>query len=121
MEIHFVIHDEMKKKTKTYIRDRKGTPKNLCDKDFAELSGELSGTICLKTLVLLGSALELFRNLFGAVRAIFWLWGSFFWPLIIVHSQSYGEKEVTLVVSQRNRSQTLSFAGEMLLHYKFNC
>ena len=25
---------------------------NSCDKDFAELSGELSGTICLKTLVL---------------------------------------------------------------------
>ena len=25
------------------IRDREGTPKNLCDKDVAELSGELSG------------------------------------------------------------------------------
>ena len=44
------------------LRDRKGTPKNLCDKDFAELSGELSGAICLKTLVLLGSALELFTD-----------------------------------------------------------
>ena len=33
--------------------DGKGTPKNFCDKDFAELSGELSGAICLKTLVLL--------------------------------------------------------------------
>ena len=43
------------------IRDRKRTPKNLCD-DFAELPGELSGAICLKALVLLGSALELFRN-----------------------------------------------------------
>ena len=32
------------------IRDRKGIPKNLCDKDFAELSGELSGAICLKKL-----------------------------------------------------------------------
>ena len=31
------------------LRDRKGTPKNFCDKDFAELSGELSGAICLKT------------------------------------------------------------------------
>ena len=59
------------------VRDRKGTPKNFCDKDFAELSGEFSGAICLKTLVLLGSALELFRTLFGAVRAILWLWGSF--------------------------------------------
>ena len=37
------------------FRDRKGTPKNFCDKDFAELSGELSGAICLKTLVLLGN------------------------------------------------------------------
>ena len=53
-------------------RDRKATPKNLCDKDFAELSGELSAAICLKTLVLLGSALELFRKFFGTVRAIFW-------------------------------------------------
>ena len=34
--------------------DRKGTTKKLCDKDFAERSGELSGAICLKTLVLLG-------------------------------------------------------------------
>ena len=31
--------------------DRKGTPKNLCDKDFAELSGEHFGAICLKTLI----------------------------------------------------------------------
>ena len=41
----------------------------------AELSGELS--ICLKTLVLLGNALELF---FGAVRAIIWLCESFGGP-----------------------------------------
>ena len=37
------------------FRDRKGTPKNFSDKDFTELSGELSGAICLKTLVLMGS------------------------------------------------------------------
>ena len=30
------------------MRYRKGTPKNFCDKDFAELLGELSGAICLK-------------------------------------------------------------------------
>ena len=54
-----------------YIRDREGTPKNLCNKDFAELLFKLSGAICLKTLVLLGSALGLFRKFFGAVRAIF--------------------------------------------------
>ena len=35
------------------IRDRKGTLENLCNKDFARLSGELSGAILLKTLVLL--------------------------------------------------------------------
>ena len=33
--------------------DRQGIPENFCDKDFAELSGELSGAICLKTLVLM--------------------------------------------------------------------
>ena len=59
------------------FQDRKGTPKNFCDKDFAELLGELSGAICLKPLVLLGSALELLRKFFGTVRAIFWLSGSF--------------------------------------------
>ena len=32
-----------------HLRDRKGTTKKLCDKDFAERSGELSGAICLKT------------------------------------------------------------------------
>ena len=61
----------------------KGTPKNFCDKDFAELSGELSGAICLKTLVLMevtGNPLKLFRKIFGAVRPIFWLWGSFLAP-----------------------------------------
>ena len=50
-------------------RDRKST-QNLCDKDSAELSGELSGAICLKTRVLLVSALELFREFFGAVHVI---------------------------------------------------
>ena len=61
----------------------KVSPKIFCDKDLAELSGELSGGICLKTLVLLGSALELFSKFFGAVRAIFWLWGSFLAPDVI--------------------------------------
>ena len=65
---------------KRTFRDRKGTPKHFCAKDFAKLSGELSGAICLKTLVLLGSALELFTKFFGAVCAIIWLWGSFFGP-----------------------------------------
>ena len=36
------------------IGDRKGATKKLCDKDFAERSGELSGAICLKTLLLSG-------------------------------------------------------------------
>ena len=38
----------------------------------------LARAICLETLVLLCSALEWLRKFFGAVRAIFWLWGSFF-------------------------------------------
>ena len=54
-----------------FVRDRKGTPKNLCDEDFAELSGELSGAICLKTLVLLASALESFRKFFGTCSCDF--------------------------------------------------
>ena len=37
------------------IGDGRGTTKKLCDKDLAERSGELSGAICLKTLVLLGN------------------------------------------------------------------
>ena len=58
---------------------------NLCDKDFAERSGELSGAICLFSKPLLywvmtGTPLELFRKFFGAVRAIFWLCGSFLAP-----------------------------------------
>ena len=36
--------------TMPLIKDGKGTPKNFCDKDIAELSGELSGGICLTTL-----------------------------------------------------------------------
>ena len=44
------------------FRDRQGSPKNLCDKDSAELSGDLSGAICLKTFVLLPCALELLGN-----------------------------------------------------------
>ena len=65
------------------IGDRKGTTKKLCDKDFAERSGELSGAICLKTLFLLGNdpvipsncseiSLVLFVRLFGFVGP-FWL------------------------------------------------
>ena len=70
------------KRPEVLSRDRKGeTAKNLCDRDFAELSGRFSGAICLKTLVLLGSGLELFRNFFGAVRAIFGF-VSLFWALI---------------------------------------
>ena len=66
--------------SREFLGTEEGTPKNLCDKDVAELSGELSGAIYLKALVLFGSTLALFRKLFGAVRAIFWLWGSFFGP-----------------------------------------
>ena len=51
---------------------------------FAEISGELSGAICL--LVLLGSALKLFRTCFDRVRVIFWLWGSLSAPDIHVRT-----------------------------------
>ena len=36
------------------LRDSQGTPKNLCEEAFAELSGELSGAICLRTLAFIG-------------------------------------------------------------------
>ena len=61
------------------VRDRKGTPKNLCDKDFAELSGEVSAAICLNTLVFFcmvpsncsEHSLVLFVRFFG-FRVLFW-------------------------------------------------
>ena len=50
------IHSLQKTSSKKAIGDTHGTTKKLCDKDvFAERSGELSGAICLKTLVLLGN------------------------------------------------------------------
>ena len=65
------------------LGDRKGTTKKLCDKDLAERSGELSGAICLQTLVLLGidpiapsnrseNSFVLFVRFFGFVGP-FWL------------------------------------------------
>ena len=45
-----------------FLGHRKGTTKKLCDKDFAERSGELSGAICLRTLVLLGNDLVAASN-----------------------------------------------------------
>ena len=53
---------------------------------FAERSGELSGVICLKNplfyWVMTGNPLELLRIFFDAVRAIFWLCGSFLAPAL---------------------------------------
>ena len=63
-----------------FFMGQKRYPKNLCDKDFAEHSGELSGATCLKPLFywrLTANPLELFRKCFGAVRATFWLCESF--------------------------------------------
>ena len=67
--------------SKIKIREKSVLPKaglKLCDKDFAEHSGELSGAICLKTLLLLENdpvvpsncsenSLVLFVRLFGFV------------------------------------------------------
>ena len=53
----------------------------MCDKDFAELSGELSGAICLKTLALFGSALGSKNSLVLFVR--FFGLEVLFWPLTI--------------------------------------
>ena len=64
----------------TLIRDRQGTPKNFYDKDFAELLCELSGATCLKTLVLLGIALKLFRQFFWCCSCDSLALGFFFGP-----------------------------------------
>ena len=64
------------------LMDRKVTTKKLSDKDFAELSGELSVGIFLKALVLLVMPLNCSDSslFFSAVRTIFWFCRSF-WPL----------------------------------------
>ena len=56
---------------------------SLCDKDFAELSGELSGAICLKYLVLLVNDLNLFRQFFRAVHMFLLALWVLFWLLIL--------------------------------------
>ena len=40
---------------RSLLGDREGTTQKMREKYFAERSGELSGAICLKTLVLLGN------------------------------------------------------------------
>ena len=45
------------------LREIKGITKNLCDTDLAELSGDLSGLICLETFISLSAALEVKRPL----------------------------------------------------------
>ena len=58
----------------TKIKDKKGTPKNFCDKNFAELSGELSGAIATKVPSNCSeNSLVLFVRFFG--------FGVRFWPL----------------------------------------
>ena len=57
------------------LETEKDHEKKVGDKDFTELSGELSGAICLKAIVLLGNALELFRRFFDDVC---WLYESCF-------------------------------------------
>ena len=61
----------------TFFRDRKGTPKSFCDKDFAELSGDLSGAICLKALGLLATALEKMSP-----KRYFWAIFGLFFPIL---------------------------------------
>ena len=66
------------------FRDRKDTQKNLCDKDFAELSGDLSGAICLIYWVVPSNcsekSLALFVRFFGS--------GVLFWLLSVVEAPS---------------------------------
>ena len=70
-----------------YLRDRKGTPKNFCDKDFAELSGELSSAICLKTLVLMGHDRKpprILQKILWLCSCDFFGFGVLFWLLTTI-------------------------------------
>ena len=77
-------HPKRKDRWSLPLRDggQKRHHKETCDKDFAELSGELSVGLCQKTLVLLGNALKLCRKFFGAARAILGFCGSLLAPEI---------------------------------------
>ena len=75
---------------RVHFRSEKGLTKSVCDIDFAKLSGELSGAICLEILVFLGlppncseKSLVLFVRLIGFVSP--------FWPLSIVLYMGVGE------------------------------
>ena len=115
-----------------YLGDRKGTTKKLCDKDFAEFSGELFGAICLKTLALLpvGNALDLLRIFFGAVRVMLWLCESFlapdFPPLMCCFLPLNDRRDMgfTLVrLSKANYKKNLFVRGERNLQHfpRFPC
>ena len=82
-------------------RDRKGTTKKVCDKDFAERSDELSGAIASKPLfyrVMTGNPLELFTKFFGAVCAIFWLCGSFLAPKKSGEAEHLAHQDCTIAI-----------------------
>ena len=61
-----------------HVRDRKGTTKKLRDKDYAELRVNFLVRFASKPFVFW--VMPLFRKLFGAVRTMFWLSGSFLAP-----------------------------------------
>ena len=48
-----------------------------------------------------GNPLELFRKFFGAVRAIFWLWGSFLDPDILMFRENQTCTNLRAIISRR--------------------
>ena len=81
------------------IRDGKGTPKKSCNKDFAELSGEFSAAICLKTLVLLDSASNCSENYLVLFVRCFGI-GVLSWPLELGPAKTYilGDRQRTCAI-----------------------
>ena len=61
----------------SYSGSNKAITLNFRDEEFAELSGEFSGLICLNTLVLLSISFRWFKTLIGSVRVCHCLCESF--------------------------------------------
>ena len=114
----------------TKVGDRRGTTKKLGDKDFAERSVELSGAICLKTLVLLGddlvtpsncseNSLALFVRFFGFVSPLL---GNIWSPQPSRFSQKYCDtngRRIAMAYCDANGRRTAIQIGGVLKYSPF--
>ena len=119
---HFPSQKHTPPPTKRCNMFRKPQTKNLCDKDFAELSGELSGAICLKSLfywVLPSNcsdkSLVLFLRFFG--------FGVLFWLLNRTHTERRTRTHThthTLIALGHTHTQHASGSHILLYHHAFD-